>query len=185
MSTTVATTIVTTATSARPVPTICPNLYDTPSRDAVCAMPYSEDHIDYLKGCCNGAEIYSYYDDCGLYCAAEDQTVGDLTKCLYDAGAEYIDVFCRGNETVSATADGEPIASATVSSIANSDDSNDDDDNDNDSNDNNDDNDSNDDNSNDNDDDDNAAGVLAARSGVTVVGVVVSAMLLSAGVFAI
>lgn len=185
MSTTVDTTMAT-ATSARPSPTSCHNLYDTPARDAVCAMPYSEEHIGYLESCCKGAEIYSYHDDCGLYCAAEGQTVGDLTKCLFDEGAGWTDVFCRGQETASATGDGEPIASATASSVADSDD-NDDDNNDenDDSNDSNNDND--DDNSDDssNDDDDNAAGVLAPRGGVTVVGVVISAMLLSAGVFGI
>lgn len=184
MSTTVDTTMAT-ATSARPSPTSCHNLYDTPARDAVCAMPYSEEHIGYLESCCKGAEIYSYHDDCGLYCAAEGQTVGDLTECLFDAGAGWTDVFCRGGETASATGDGEPIASATASSVANSDDG-DDDNNDDDSNDSNNDNDdNNDDSSNDDEDGDNAAGVLAPRSGVTVVGVVISAMLLSAGVFGI
>lgn len=184
MSTTVETTIATTATSARPSPTMCHNLYDTPARDAVCAMPYSDDNIDYLKSCCKGAEIYSYYDDCGLYCAAEDQTVGDLTQCLFDAGADWTDVFCRGNETASATGDGEPIASATASSIANSDDDDGDDNNDSNDDDNNND-DNNDDSSNDSDDGDNAAGGLTPHGGVTVFGVVISAMLLSAGVFGI
>lgn len=184
MSTTVETTIATTATSARPSPTSCHNLYDTPARDAVCAMPYSEDHIDYLKSCCKDAEIYSYYDDCGLYCAAEGQTIGDLTDCLFDAGAGWADVFCRGNETASATGDAEPIASATASAIANNGDSGDDDSNDSNDN-NNDDSNDDDDNNDDGGDGDNAAGGLVPHGGVTVFGVVISAMLLSAGVFGI
>lgn len=79
-------------------------LYDIPVQDASCAMPYGGNHTDIMSACCQSADVVSYADNCGLYCLAEDQTVKDLTDCLYDQGASYQDVFCRGNSSASATA---------------------------------------------------------------------------------
>lgn len=78
-------------------------LYDIPVQDASCAMPYGGNHTDILSKCCGSADVVSYSDNCGLYCLAEDQSVADLTTCLYDNGASYQDVFCRGNSTATAT----------------------------------------------------------------------------------
>ena len=107
--------------SIRPTSTVCANLYDTPNHDAVCAMPYSANHTKLMSTCCKEADVISYYDNCGLYCLAIDQSVADLTKCLYDNGAAWEDVFCRGNKTATATATGivnENLASASASVIA-------------------------------------------------------------------
>lgn len=92
----------------------CGNLYDTPVRDAVCAMPYNESHIDYMSSCCRDADIVSYYDDCGLYCLAQGQSVEALSQCLYDEGAKWEDVFCRGDVEATATGDGQPLASSSA-----------------------------------------------------------------------
>jgi len=152
----------------------CNNVYVIPIQDSACAMPYSDDAVDYFESCCKGADVYSYGDDCGLYCVASGQTVEDLTACLIDEGAQHGQVFCSGNTTATATGDGEPPASATATVISDGGDN--DDDNDNDSNDdNNDDNDDGDDSNNDDGDNDNAA----VKSSVSVFGVVMGAMLFS------
>lgn len=93
------------------------NLYDTPIRDASCAMPYSSQHIDIMRKCCGDTEIKSYYDDCGLFCLAKGQSVADLAECLYDEGAKWEDVFCRGKGEATVTGKGVPIPSASVRSI--------------------------------------------------------------------
>ena len=152
------------------------NLYDTPVRDAVCAMSYSDENIKYMQACCKDADIVSYYDDCGLYCQALDQTIDDLTSCLYDEGAAYQDVFCTGANNATATSDGEPLPSSTSRVIGDDDDSNDDsnnDDNSDDSNDSN--NDDNSDNSDSSNDDDSAA----PRSGANVFSFAIGTLLLS------
>ncbi|KAL6855618.1 hypothetical protein ACO1O0_006770 [Amphichorda felina] len=66
----------------------------------------------YMVSCCKDADINSYYDDCGLYCLAQGQKVKDLSRCLYDEGAKWEDVFCRGEEDATATGDGKPLASS-------------------------------------------------------------------------
>ncbi|KAI1084885.1 hypothetical protein F5B20DRAFT_576203 [Whalleya microplaca] len=109
-----------TTTSAVPTSSSCTNLYDTPVHDAVCAMPFGGNHTDIMSACCKDADVVSYYNNCGLYCLAIDQSVADLTKCLYGKGAAWGDVFCRGNETATATATGKGDipASASASVVA-------------------------------------------------------------------
>jgi hypothetical protein len=169
----------TTATAAAPSVSICHNLYDTPVRDAACAMPYADEYVDMMKSCCGDAGIYSYYDDCGIYCAAIGQSVGDLTECLYSKGAKDEHVFCRKSETATATGDGKPVAAASATAI---DGGSDDDDNDGDDEEGGD-NDSgsgNSDSDNGNDDEDSGDSDNAApRSGVSLFGVVVGSLLFS------
>lgn len=142
-------------------------------------MPYSKSSIGYMSSCCKDADIVSYYDDCGLYCLASDQTAKELTRCLYDEGAKWEDVFCRGEDEATATGEGKPLASSDARVVDESeqkDAESDKDDNDND---------------NDDDDDDNkkdsdsaAPGAAAnMKGGVSVAGVVIGAMLLSATAF--
>ncbi|ETS87289.1 hypothetical protein PFICI_01117 [Pestalotiopsis fici W106-1] len=93
-----------TSTSAHASATgACSNLYDTPVDDAVCAMPNSGNYTALMFSCCKEADVVSYYDGCGLYCLASGQDVQSLSDCLYDEGAAWEDVFCRGNETATAT----------------------------------------------------------------------------------
>ncbi|KAH7151675.1 hypothetical protein B0J13DRAFT_546621 [Dactylonectria estremocensis] len=115
-------------------------LYDIPIKDAACALSYSKNHTSILAACCGDANVVSYYNGCGLYCLAIDQTIAELTECLYDEGAASPDVFCNGNttDTATATADGRLAATASASVVvtagsSSSTGSSDDDDNDNDS----------------------------------------------------
>ncbi|KAK7431638.1 hypothetical protein QQZ08_001856 [Neonectria magnoliae] len=111
-----------TVTSVAASSTACRNLYDTPIQDAVCAMPYGGNHTELMLSCCKEADVVSYYNDCGLYCLAVDQSVADLSDCLYGKGAAWEDVFCKGNESATATATGKvkipASASASILSTA-------------------------------------------------------------------
>ena len=78
-------------------------LFQMPVEDAVCAMAYNDDSVDYMKACCKGADIVSYYDDCGVYCAAVGQSIEDLTDCLYHEGPAYEGVFCSDEKNATAT----------------------------------------------------------------------------------
>ncbi|KAM0282460.1 hypothetical protein ACHAO9_010249 [Fusarium lateritium] len=109
-----------TNSAALPSSTACSKLYDSPIRDASCAMPYEDDHIDILKKCCNESDIVSYYSNCGLYCLAQNQTVDDLHNCFFDEGAKWDRVFCRGENDATATGNGSPLASASATLISNS-----------------------------------------------------------------
>lgn len=112
-----------TTSSLAATATACANLYDTPVQDAACAMPYSRDHVDQMQSCCKNADVVSYYNNCGLYCLAQGQSVADLTDCLFKKGAAYQDVFCRGNTTATATETGsvKPPATASASVVSNRD----------------------------------------------------------------
>ncbi|KAI5459300.1 hypothetical protein BGZ63DRAFT_390678 [Mariannaea sp. PMI_226] len=107
-------------TSALSAPTngCAANLYDTPVHDAVCALPYSKNSTDIMIACCGKADVVSYYNDCGLYCLAIDQTVGDLISCFLDKGASDASVFCRGKKSATATGEDKvPAATASASVV--------------------------------------------------------------------
>lgn len=109
-----------TGTSAAPSATgtcASPSLYDIPLNDTACAVPYGGNHTDVMTTCCKSADVVSYNDDCGLYCLAIDQTVTDITDCLYQNGIAWADAFCNGvgNDTATATGNSAPTATgATV-----------------------------------------------------------------------
>lgn len=67
--------------------------------------------------CCGDADVVSYYNDCGLYCLAIDQTVGDLIKCFLSEGAADSAVFCRGNKTDEATGTHTSLAKTASASV--------------------------------------------------------------------
>ncbi|KAL1883339.1 hypothetical protein Daus18300_000397 [Diaporthe australafricana] len=85
-----------------------PSLYDIPVNDTACAIPYGGNHTDVMSNCCKSADVVSYQDNCGLYCLVIDQTVSDVTDCLYGDGIAWADAFCNGegNDTATATAGG-------------------------------------------------------------------------------
>lgn len=91
-------------------------VYDIPVQDASCAILFGGNHTDIMSQCCGSADIVSYDNNCGLYCLAIDQSVSDITGCLFDNGASYTDVFCRGtgNATASATASDTLATGASV-----------------------------------------------------------------------
>ncbi|KAI5922767.1 hypothetical protein F4810DRAFT_711356 [Camillea tinctor] len=109
-----------TSASASATATSCGNLYDIPARDASCAMPYGGNHTSIMSKCCKSTDVVSYYSDCGLYCLAVDQSVQDLTDCLYANGAAYQDVFCNANTTATATASSASLAASASASVVSS-----------------------------------------------------------------
>ncbi|KPM39021.1 hypothetical protein AK830_g7546 [Neonectria ditissima] len=159
-----------TTTSVAASSTACSNLYDTPIKDAVCAMPYGGNHTDIMLSCCKDADVVSYYNDCGLYCLAIGQTVAELSDCLYGKGADWEDVFCRGNTSASATATGQvkipASASASVVSTGSASQSKDKDDEESSAT-----------------SSEGAAPGTMPRSGVSTLGLTIGALLLSATVF--
>ncbi|KAL5340927.1 hypothetical protein BJX70DRAFT_396309 [Aspergillus crustosus] len=95
-----------------------------PVQDAACALVNSGGNSStILDRCCADADVESFNDDCGLYCLAQGQNVGDLLSCIEDGGATPGQFFCSGNMTATATA---PAPSATGDN--DNDDDNDDDD---------------------------------------------------------
>ncbi|CAH0056405.1 unnamed protein product [Clonostachys solani] len=115
------TTAVSTSSAAAPsTSAVCANIWQTPNEDKNCAMPRTDKNVDYMKKCCKSAQIVSYYNDCGVYCLAVDQTIEDLIDCLKGEGAGDTDVFCRGvgNDTASATDVGSLDPTITASIIA-------------------------------------------------------------------
>lgn len=89
-----------------------PSLYDIPVNDTACAVPAGGNHTDVMSQCCKTADVVSYNDDCGLYCLALDQTVDDITECLFSNGIAWQDGFCSGtgNDTATATENSSPTA---------------------------------------------------------------------------
>lgn len=97
--------------------TACSDIYNTPNQDNVCAMFLKDNHTDIMQACCGEAKIITYSGDCGLYCVALDQTIDQLSKCLYDHGApDEKGVWCSGNSKTTKTKDASipPTARATV-----------------------------------------------------------------------
>ncbi|KAE8389102.1 hypothetical protein BDV23DRAFT_184806 [Aspergillus alliaceus] len=57
-----------------------------------------------------------YHHNCALWSLAVDQSVQDLTDCLYKAGVAWKDVWCTGDTNATATATSYPTATATGAS---------------------------------------------------------------------
>lgn len=117
-SNTPAVTMTTTGGAATQTGSCGATLYDIPTRDVACAVPFSvgdSDYTDIMTQCCGAADVVSYRGNCGLYCLAVDQSVTELTECLHDAGAAWGEVFCNGNGTATATAPGDAEVPATAS----------------------------------------------------------------------
>lgn len=95
----------TTTAAALPTATNCgAKLYEIPTTDAACAVPARGNYSDVMHQCCKAASVEKYDNDCGLYCLAQEQSVGDLSSCLTSNGVNYGDAFCNHNQTATATA---------------------------------------------------------------------------------
>lgn len=92
-------------------PTCNGNIYVLPTQDSACALPNKDNTTDIMSKCCSPASVTHYSDDCGIYCLAQEQSLGDLLDCLTDNGARNGDVFC--NDQLNATATADVTASAT------------------------------------------------------------------------
>ncbi|KAK2739286.1 hypothetical protein FQN57_006621 [Myotisia sp. PD_48] len=100
-----------------------PLQYQIPIEDAACAIPNKGDNDDLMEKCCKSASVQSYNNDCALYCLARDQSVKDLTDCLYNNKLPWADVWCNGVQN--ATATNTDIPSETGSRPTRTDDSDD------------------------------------------------------------
>ncbi|KAM0196121.1 hypothetical protein ACHAPA_004764 [Fusarium lateritium] len=115
-----------TSTAVAASQTACHDIYNTPNQDNVCAMFRKGNHTEIMQACCGEAEIITYSGDCGLYCVALDQTVTQLSKCLYDHGApDENGVWCSGNSKTTKTKDAKIPATARASAISDDDDDDD------------------------------------------------------------
>lgn len=114
MTSTASSTVTSTTTGTAGATSTCGSvsLYVIPVNDTACAVTYGGNHTDVMSKCCKSADVVSYNDNCGLYCLAVDQTVDDLTDCLYGDGIGWADAFCRGtgNDTATATDNGGPLS---------------------------------------------------------------------------
>ncbi|KAI9036537.1 uncharacterized protein KD926_001748 [Aspergillus affinis] len=89
--------------------------YELPVKDAACGVPNTTKYKSLFEQCAKPAGVLSYDHDCALYGLAVDQSVHDLTQCLYDAGVAWKDVWCYGDTNATATATSYPTATATSS----------------------------------------------------------------------
>ncbi|GAW17586.1 hypothetical protein ANO14919_070450 [Xylariales sp. No.14919] len=122
-STTAAATI--TSSGSTPSSTTSPacNLYEIPITEPGCAVSFGSQHQDAMSACCKSAAVISYFNDCGLYCAAADQTIKELQDCLFGEKVAYQDVFCNAQNNATATnTDPELPATASASVVAGGDD---------------------------------------------------------------
>ncbi|KAI1427829.1 hypothetical protein F5Y12DRAFT_120492 [Xylaria sp. FL1777] len=118
-STTAATTTSSGSTASASATPACSNLYQIPISEAGCAVPFSSQHQDAMSACCKSAAVISYFDNCGLYCVAADQTIKDLQDCLFGEKVAYQDVFCNAQVNATATnTDPEIPATASASIVA-------------------------------------------------------------------
>ncbi|KAL4867649.1 hypothetical protein BDV12DRAFT_118297 [Aspergillus spectabilis] len=96
-----------------------------PVQDAACGLVNSGgNYSTIMDDCCADADVEPFNDDCGLYCLAQGQSVGDLLSCIEDKGATPGEFFCSGNLTATATA---PAPSQTGNNDNDDNDDNDDD----------------------------------------------------------
>ncbi|CAH0047199.1 unnamed protein product [Clonostachys solani] len=114
MSSTVSST--TSSSSAAPTSQCAASLYDTPGHtsDIVCAVPYTQEYIGFMEDCCKGADVVSYYNNCGLYCLVVDQTVDDFKSCMKGNKVPEQFPFCSGNGTDKATGSGKVDLPASI-----------------------------------------------------------------------
>jgi len=167
---------VTTTSAAATVTPAC-NANQLPISEAACAVPFGGNHTDVMSTCCKDASVVSYFNDCGLYCVAADQTIQELQECLSGEGVPYNNIFCNAANNATATnTDPDIPATASASVVANGGDDN----NNNDNNDNDGDNNSNDPKPSESD---SAAGRMAPEFGVSKTGLTIGALLFSAMAF--
>ncbi|GFF39345.1 hypothetical protein IFM51744_04096 [Aspergillus udagawae] len=93
-----------------------PGKYELPVKDAACGVPNIKNYQSLFDTCAKPAGPRPYYHDCALWSLAVDQSIQDLTDCLYKAGVAWEDVWCSGATNATATATSYPTATATGAS---------------------------------------------------------------------
>lgn len=108
----------TTTTTAAAASSTCSGSgqYELPVKDAACGVPNIKNYQTLFDNCAKPAGPRLYYHDCALWSPAVDQSIQDLTDCLYDAGVAWEDVWCTGATNATATATSYPTATSTSTS---------------------------------------------------------------------
>ncbi|KAJ5667801.1 uncharacterized protein N7477_006371 [Penicillium maclennaniae] len=109
----------TTTTSALATATGCgASVYQIPITDAACAAKISGNITSVFDTCCKGNSPVKYDSDCGIYCLAQGQTVGELSDCLMSQSNNYRDIFCEGKQNATATAAATTTKSTSTKSTS-------------------------------------------------------------------
>lgn len=87
--------------------------YEIPIKDASCGVPNNDKYKGFLSKCAKPAGMTAYDNDCAIYAPAVDQSVHELTECLYKAGVAWKDVWCYGDTNATATATSYPTSTET------------------------------------------------------------------------
>ncbi|KAJ5952950.1 uncharacterized protein N7479_011363 [Penicillium vulpinum] len=113
----------TTTTGAMATSTACgtPAQYEIPVQDASCGVPNTDKYEGLISKCAKPAGVTSYNHDCAIYALAVDQSIQELTDCLYEAGVAWEDVWCHGETNATATATSYPTATRMETSTSNAD----------------------------------------------------------------
>lgn len=110
-----------TTTSVSSTSTACAgNGWILPTQDSACGLLNHSNATSIIDQCCTPASVEKTDGDCSLYCLAQEQSVGDLTKCLTDNGADFKDVFCNDKPNATATASVTSTATSTSTSSGSS-----------------------------------------------------------------
>lgn len=106
----------TSASAATATATTCSGskMYQLPVHDAACGVPNIKNYDSLLNDCARPAGARAYHHDCALYALAIDQSVQDLTDCLYDAGVKWEHVWCSGETNATATGTEYPTATTAT-----------------------------------------------------------------------
>lgn len=110
-----------TTTSVSSTSTACAgNGWILPTQDSACGLLNHNNATSIMDKCCTPASVEKTDGDCSLYCLAQEQSVGDLTKCLTDNGASFGDVFCNDKQNATATASVTSTATGTATGTGSS-----------------------------------------------------------------
>ncbi|OJJ96430.1 hypothetical protein ASPACDRAFT_125033 [Aspergillus aculeatus ATCC 16872] len=106
-----------TATGAAATSTACGTSYqyELPVHDAACGVPNQANYSTIFDSCALPAGVRPYNNDCALYALAVEQSVQDLTDCLYKGGVAWADVWCTGDVNSTATATSFPTPTKAIS----------------------------------------------------------------------
>ncbi|KAJ5152697.1 uncharacterized protein N7482_009175 [Penicillium canariense] len=94
------------------------NIYELPNvTDAACGGPVTGNMTSAFDSCCKGNSPVQYDNDCGIYCLAQEQTVGELTTCLEQKSGTN-SIFCNQRSNATATAAATTKATSTGTSTS-------------------------------------------------------------------
>jgi hypothetical protein len=94
-------------------------VYQLRVTDAACGAKLSGNMSTVFDTCCKGDNPVKY-NDCGIYCLAQQQTVKELSDCIMSKANNYRDVSCEGKQNATATAAATATKSTSTSTSTSS-----------------------------------------------------------------